>query len=148
MGRPTKYTKEIGDIICAAIADRRPLARICKENNMLPGCSTVFRWLREHEEFRENYEISMALRADYFAEEIAEIADNGKNDWMEINDPDNRGYKHNGEHIQRSRLRVDARKWLSSKYDPKKYGDRLNQEVKATHTGANGGPIVHKVVYE
>ncbi len=38
------------------------------------------------------------------------------------------------EHIQRSRLRVDARKWLMSKMAPKKYGEKLQ------HTGDGGGP--------
>jgi hypothetical protein len=41
------------------------------------------------------------------------------------------------EHVQRSRLRVDARKWLLSKLLPKQYGDRV--EV----TGKDGGPLEH-----
>ena len=39
-------------------------------------------------------------------------------------DGENRGYKINGEHVQRSRLRVDVRKWAASKLKPKKYSDR------------------------
>ncbi len=39
------------------------------------------------------------------------------------------------EHIQRSRLRVDARKWIAAKLLPKRYGDKLQ------HTGDGGGPI-------
>lgn len=35
------------------------------------------------------------------------------------------GYKLNGEHVQRSRLRIDARKWIAAKLKPKKYGERL-----------------------
>ena len=31
----------------------------------------------------------------------------------------------NNEAVQRSRLRVDARKWLMSKLMPKKYGEKL-----------------------
>jgi hypothetical protein len=44
------------------------------------------------------------------------------------------------EHIGRSRLRVDARKWLASKLKPKKYGEKLSTEL----TGADGGPVVVK----
>lgn len=40
--------------------------------------------------------------------------------------------------VARNRLRVDARKWLASKLAPKKYGDKVLNEV----TGANGGAIV------
>ncbi len=41
----------------------------------------------------------------------------------------------NHDHIQRSRLRVDARKWIAAKLLPKRYGDKLQ------HTGEGGGPI-------
>ncbi len=45
------------------------------------------------------------------------------------------GWQLNGEHVQRSRLRVDTRKWILSKLAPKRYGDKLQ------HTGDGGGPI-------
>jgi len=38
----------------------------------------------------------------------------------------------NSEWMQRSRLRYDARKWLVSKLNPKKYGDR---EIKVIEGG-------------
>ena len=41
----------------------------------------------------------------------------------------------NHENIQRSRVRIDARKWIASKLLPKRYGDKLQ------HTGEGGGPI-------
>ena len=61
-------------------------------------------------------------QADYLAEEILEIADDGKNDWVERQDG---SAAVNNEAVQRSRLRVDARKWLMSKLMPKKYGEKL-----------------------
>jgi hypothetical protein len=30
----------------------------------------------------------------------------------------------NGEHVQRSRLRIESRKWLAAKLKPKKYGEK------------------------
>ena len=39
--------------------------------------------------------------------------------------------------VARSRLRIDARKWLASKLAPKKYGDKID----ATLSGPDGGPI-------
>ena len=59
---------------------------------------------------------------------IRDIADDGSNDYMEKLDKDGEviGYSINGENIQRSRLRVDSRKWLASKLLPKKYGDKLD----------------------
>lgn len=44
--------------------------------------------------------------------------------------------------VQKQRLQVDARKWLLSKLAPKKYGDKVQQEI----TGAEGGPIEYKQI--
>lgn len=91
-------------------------------------------WAREDEEFAARYARAMEQRTDHMAEEILSIADDGNNDWME-----REGFVvPNYEHIQRSKLRVDARRWLMSKMLPKKYGDRLSHE----HGGPDGGPII------
>jgi hypothetical protein len=94
--------------------------------------STVFKWIRTIPEFSQQYDKAKAESADSLAEEILDIADDGTNDWMERNGKD--GEKQtvfNTEHVQRSRLRVDARKWIASKLKPKKYGDKTEVE----HTG-------------
>lgn len=93
----------------------------------MPGLSTIFRWLGDeaHEAFREQYAKARESRADALVEDILEIADDSRNDWVEINDPENPGYRVNGEAIQRSRLRVDTRKWVASKMLPKVYGEKL-----------------------
>ncbi len=56
------------------------------------------------------------------ADELLEIADDGRNDWVVDEEG---GDKYNGDHVQRSRLRVDTRKWLLSKALPKVFGDKL-----------------------
>lgn len=93
----------------------------------MPCAATVFNWLRRHKEFVEQYEKAKEEQADALAEDILDIADDGTNDWMEreVGEGEgNTGWKLNGEHVQRSRLRVDARKWIASKLKPKKYGDK------------------------
>ena len=32
----------------------------------------------------------------------------------------------NSEYVQRSRIRIDTRKWIASKLKPKKYGDKVD----------------------
>jgi hypothetical protein len=66
----------------------------------------------------------MRLRAERMAEEILDIADDGSNDWIEREQDGRTVIVADHEHIQRSKLRVDARKWLMAKMLPKKYGDR------------------------
>lgn len=140
-GRPTIYSDAVADKICELMAEGNSLRSICKMPAM-PAMSTVMRWLASEERvaFREQYARARELLADYLAEETIEIADDGLNDTY-VDDDGRVRVDH--DHIARSRLRVDARKWFASKIAPKKYGDRITQE----HTGADGAPLqVHSTV--
>jgi hypothetical protein len=104
----------------------------------MPAESTVRAWaLDDREGFSAKYARAREIGYHHMADEIQEISDNGSNDWMERHDGDNVAWVANGEHIQRSRLRVDSRKWHLSKALPKIYGDKQTTE----HTGPDGGPI-------
>jgi hypothetical protein len=139
-GRPTTYSAEIAETICQRMAQGESLNAICKDEKM-PARSTVMLWVaQDREGFSDRYEIAMQARAHYWADELLDIADDGKNDYMHREDPNNPGYALNGESIQRARLRVDSRKWLLSKLLPK-YADKQQHE----HTGKDGGAIVHEV---
>jgi len=135
MGRPSEFTQEIADKICAQLADGDSLRTVCLGEEM-PDKTTVFRWLRTYEGFRTQYARAKEESADALADEMLDIADDGSNDWMETHQRDNVGWQENGEAMQRSRLRVDTRKWIASKLKPKKYGDKLdlNAEVNAAIT--------------
>lgn len=131
-GRPSLYSDDLVTAICQRIAEGESLRAICRDEKM-PACSTVFRWLAERTEFQEQYARATSARADMFAEEIIEISDDGSNDYMERKNSDGSSYEVvNTEVINRSRLRVDTRKWLMSKMAPKKYGDKITAE----HSGA------------
>ena len=67
-------------------------------------------------------------QAETYADEIVAIADDGRNDTYI---DENGNERVNQDVVARSRLRVEARKWVASKLKPKKYGDRLQNE----HTG-------------
>ena len=127
MGRPSEFNRDITDILCQYLATGMSLVRACNQPDM-PDPKTVYRWMREHEDFRQEYTHAKQEAADAMAEDILDIADDGTNDWMEDqymrgNSP---GWKVNGEAVQRSKLRVDARMWLMGKMKPKKYGDKLD----------------------
>lgn len=125
VGRPSKYSQELADRICEKLACGQSMRTVCAGDDM-PCMQTVFTWLRNNKEFLEQYTRAKEEAADAFIEEMLDISDDGTNDWMERNDPKNAGYDYNGEHVQRSRLRVDTRKWVASKLKPKKYGDKLD----------------------
>lgn len=132
-GRPTDYTPEIAQAVCLRLAEGESLRSICRDEGMPPK-GTILRWIGIHEEFRDQYAQAKFDGAEALAEEMFEIADDGSNDWMELTDKDDNpyGYKANGEHIQRSKLRIDTRKWYLSKIMPKKYGDKIQTE----HSGS------------
>lgn len=125
-GRPTEYNPEIADRICEKIATSSiGLKHILKEDGM-PSQSTVYNWLRIHPEFLEKYTRAREDQADFMAEEILDIADDGSNDLMTIVKGDESYEVENKEVVNRSKLRVEARKWIASKLKPKKYGDKVD----------------------
>lgn len=106
------------------VANGESLNKICTEPGM-PSRKSFYEWVGEDETVLRRYEFAMLMRADTYAEETIDIADDSSDDWKEGKDgnliPDY-------DVVQRSKLRVDARKWYASKLAPKKYGDRVLNE--------------------
>ena len=133
MARPSKFTKVLAMKICKRLAEGESLRGVCRDDKM-PNRSTIHDWLLqgateeakpEIKEFSNQYEKSINIRAENMFDEIEAIADDGENDYMEKERQDGSTYEVlNSEHVQRSRLRIDARKWYLSKVLPKKFGDR------------------------
>lgn len=129
IGRPPIYTPELAAAICARLAKGESLRSICRDEGM-PARSVVHEWVvYDTNGFADQYARAKEAGLDEMADELLDIADDGKNDWMAKNDPDNPGYVLNGEHSSRSRLRIDARKWYLSKLAPKRFGDRTSVEL-------------------
>jgi len=121
--------------ICARIAAGESLNAICKSDGM-PRLTAVYAWLAEHEDFAKMYARAREEQADTLADEIVAIADDGSNDTY----TDENGFEHvNQENIQRSKLRVDARKWVAAKLKPRKYGERVmgdaDNPIRVDHSG-------------
>ncbi|EJW11256.1 Phage terminase, small subunit [Rhodovulum sp. PH10] len=135
MGRPSEFSQDIADAICERLSDGQSLRMICAASDM-PSASTVFRWLQQHSDFREQYARAREAQADHMAEEILAIADTPQEGERREESAD--GYKVIREDmLGHRRLQVDARKWLMARMAPKKYGDKVTSEV----TGADGGPV-------
>ena len=140
-GRPTKYTPEMVQLICERVATHDcGLNTLCEMYDDMPDKRNSNLWRRRYPAFRSLYAQAKCEQIEFLTEDILEIADNGQNDWMEHYDKNNEciSWRVNGEHIQRSRVRIDTRKWLAAKLAPKIYGDALIQE--------NHNPIHEDVV--
>ena len=125
-GRPSDYTPEIASDICELIATTpQGLEAICAEERF-PSARTVYRWLEAHEEFRQIYALARERQADILAYECLDIADDSSGDTITKENADGSTYEtFNNEFAARSRIRIDARKWMAGKLSPRKYGDKV-----------------------
>lgn len=102
--------------ILEGLREGRSLRQVCKGAEM-PSASCVRKWAEEDAEFGVQYARARDQGLLQLADDLVQIADDGTND-----------YKGDGsldiDHLQRSKLRVDTRKWILSKLVPKIYGDK------------------------
>jgi hypothetical protein len=102
----------------------------------MPAESTVRLWsLKDEGEFPAKYARAREVGYLRLADELLEISDDGTNDYTTNKDGEE---VVNYDHIARSKLRVDTRKWLLSKMLPKVFGDKITQEV----TGKDGAALI------
>jgi hypothetical protein len=146
-GQPTLYTKKLADLICEQLAGGMSLTAICKQDGF-PGYGTVMKWLWRKSDFLEDfkacYEEARQQQAEYMADHCIDIADDGSNDYVEKVRKDGSTYMAlNSENIQRSRLKVDTRKWAAAHLRPKKWGDKV-----ILGGDDESGPIKFNVIYE
>lgn len=150
-GRPLEFDQTTADMICERLADGESLREICLDDKM-PARSTVFKWLSRVQVFADQYACAREAQADAIFDDILEIADDGRNDWMERKDSEdaNLGWRENGEALRRSALRVDARKWMAGKLRPKKYSDKMiiggDSSMDPIETTAGGDRELAKAV--
>ena len=117
--------------ICERTVSGETLLHICKSDGM-PAVSTVFSWLAGDVTLSEPYTRARTARADVWAEELIEIADDSADDFIEHETPDGGTEKRlDSEHVQRSKLRVAARQWVIAKHSPQRYGDRVDVNLDA-----------------
>lgn len=126
-----KYTPELADTICEGLAEGKGLPEVCR--GLKITSRVVMNWLIKYPEFLEHYKLARDVQAEVLAAEILEIADDKEGDSKVVTRPNGTTYQQiDYENINRSRLRVDARKWYAAHVAPKKYGDRQMVEVSGS----------------
>jgi hypothetical protein len=106
------------------------LTSICKVKKY-PSKPAVLRWLIRYDDFRTQYTQARELQQEIFLDEIVDIADDVDNDWVRSEGRDD---QFNHEHVNRSRLRIDTRKWVMERMAPKKYS--VKQQID--HLSSDG----------
>lgn len=133
IGRPSSYSAEVVGTICTRLVEGQSLREICRDPEM-PNASTVFVWLGKYPDFAEQYARAREAQAEALFDDILEICDDSTNDWVDRQTESGETIRVvDHEHINRSKLRVDARKWMASKLAPKKYADKVELQAEVKH---------------
>ena len=119
---PTQYPPLLAVAIFDAVAEGQNLTTICAAPGM-PSRSTVHRWLREDDELARRYALAVELRAQHRADQLAEL---------------NEKVLAGKVPPQEAKVVADNLKWLMSREDPKRFGERLTQELR----GADGKDLL------
>ena len=122
MAYTDKDKDNIFEYVCQEIEKGKALRNVLKDDNM-PSTSTFYQGFDKDEVKAKQYARATEVRADIIFDDILAIADENTND-TSINE--NGIEVVNNDVIQRSRLRIDARKWVLSKLNPKKFGDKAD----------------------
>lgn len=133
-GRPSKYSEAILAEICARLSVGEPLAAICRDEGM-PSVTTVWTWGEDMDHVSESIARAREQGHDYLAAECLEIANTPMegittkttDKGVEVTREDMLGHR---------KLQIDTRLKLLAKWNPKKYGDKLEVDNKGeiTHT--------------
>ena len=122
-GRPSEYTLEAAKILCELIAGGKSLRSALKEPGTPEG-TTFYRWIAEHNEFRQQYAQACKDRADAQFEELNSIHDEAMAAALEHKDDP----RFANVLVSVYKLKSDNMKWAMAKMKPKKYSERFELE--------------------
>ena len=127
VGRPPKYSRAIADQVINLVSGGATLLEACRELGV--DDRTVRGWIVDDVGgIFPRYSRARALLLEHWADDIVSISDDRTGD-VYVDADGKKRVDH--ENINRSRLRVDTRKWLLSKLRPEQYGDHVNLDVKS-----------------
>jgi len=129
----SKYTQALAEDICRWVASGETLYQWCRDHDI--SHQNVYNWLEAHPDFAASYARAREIGQDVIAEQTLHIANTpilgqtekiNADGGVEITKADMLGHR---------KLQIETRLKLLAKWNPKKYGDRVELN------GPNGGPI-------
>lgn len=138
LGRPTGYTESLGARVCELLMQNHTLRQIEARDDM-PTRQTICNWLAKHEAFFDQYVRAREVQTLLDEDEIQELAEDSRNDWVERERKGQLVTELDREHLERTRLRIDTKKWLMGKRNAKRFGKSV------AVTGKDGGAVKHEL---
>lgn len=122
MARPSEYNYEMCVDICTEVAEGYNIKTVLKGKDDYPTFQTFCNWKREHKELFDLYVKTMQDKSESELEEIDYVYDMLKSGEIEPSV---------------ANVLIQTKKWTASKYYPKMFGDKVQQE----HSGEIRGSI-------
>jgi hypothetical protein len=114
IGRPSDYTEELAAAVCERMSEGKTLTKVCKLPGM-PDRKTVLRWREQFPEFRPVYARARENQADAWGDEIIDDAESCPEDPVAI---------------QKTRVVIDAKKWVMGRVHRKAWGDTDSKKTE------------------
>lgn len=131
----TKKRKEpmgdpnVKDAVIDWISEGKTLREFCRQEGM-PSYRAIYRWLEDDEEFASRFAQARDIGADVIAEEALAII----NEEAELCVTEN-STRRDAAHVAWLKNRAEFRLKLLAKWNPKKYGDKLDVTSKGEQVG-------------
>ena len=122
MARPSKYTEELIEEIWVRLTEVEPMATTRRDEHM-PEPMTVSRWANDRPEVLLAIAHAREAGEEVIAADCLNIADDNGKDIRYLEDGTE---VTNGDVVQRAKLRIDTRLKLLAKWNPKKWGDKVD----------------------
>jgi alkyl hydroperoxide reductase subunit AhpC len=113
MARPSEYNFDLCIEICNKIADGQNIKAILESKDNYPAFSTWCKWKRENQELSNLYVNSIQDKSESVDAQIDEIWEGCKNGLYDAST---------------ANVLIQTLKWKASKYYPKMFGDKVQQE--------------------
>ena len=102
--------------------------------------STFLTWVSKDSSLAEQYAHAREMLIEHMSEDLLEISDAPV--------PSTATGATDSGAVAKQRLQVDTRKWLLSKLAPKKYGDKVEHDLKSSDGSMTPTQPVYKIVNE
>jgi hypothetical protein len=129
MGRPTIFSQELADAICERIANGETLRSLCSDPAM-PAWGTLWRWTVNNAAFAAQYTRAREDAADWHADRALDAA-------LDVDGSQS-------SEVAAARLKWDALRWHAGKCAPKRWGEKVQQEI----SGPGGTPVQTNLTVE
>jgi hypothetical protein len=141
---PTQFTEQqkadIKNQVVDWISEGQTLRELCRQEGM-PSWKTVYQWQNEDEDFKSRFARARLIGFDVIAEEALHIADTPQEGVKYMNGP--LGSTETREDMLGHRkLQIETRLKLLAKWDPKRYGERVD------HTSSDGSMATKPTIIE